>query len=159
MNMADFKLQLVFRPHTDTAQASRVQITKNWSELCLPKQFVQLGRRRVIGQKSEGTVCFDVFCCPEESAPGCQRETGADRDAPHTKIRESGQCKLMIKSRDEDVDRSRRDSIYDLCYLTGITYGGRVQTIGAGFSVCGESVECGVQRIGIADQPRFATAG
>jgi hypothetical protein len=35
--MADFKLQLVFRPHTDTAQASRVQIMKDMSELCLPK--------------------------------------------------------------------------------------------------------------------------
>jgi hypothetical protein len=35
--MEDFKLQLVFRPHTDTAQASRVQIMKNMSELGLPK--------------------------------------------------------------------------------------------------------------------------
>ncbi len=65
----------------------------------------------------------------------------------------------MIESRDEDVDRFRRDCLYDLRDLTGITYAGRVQTIGAGFSVLDESVECGVQRIGITDQPRFATAG
>ena len=64
----------------------------------------------------------------------------------------------MIESRDQDVDRFRRDSIYDLRDLTGITYAGRVKTIGAGFSVTDESVECGMQRIGIADQPRFATA-
>src|SRR4030095_16959152 len=109
--------------------------------------------RRVIGQKSECTVCFDVLGCPEESAPGCQRETRTDGDAAHTKIGESGQCKLMIESRDEDVDRFRRDGSYDLRDLTGITYAGRVQTIGAGFSVPGESVECGVQRIGIPEQP------
>ena len=152
-------MQLVFRPHTDTAQASRVQIMKNRSELCLPKKFVQVGGRRVIGEKIECAVRFDFLRCPEESAPGCQRETRTDGDAAHTKIGESGQCKLMIESRDEDVDRFRRDCIYDLRDLTGITYAGRVQTIGAGFSVPGESVECGVQRIGITDQPRFATAG
>ena len=43
----------------------------------------------------------------------------------------------MIESGDEDVDRFWRDSIYDLRDLTGITYAGRVQTIGAGFSVDG----------------------
>src|SRR4030095_3563065 len=115
--------------------------------------------RRVIDQKSECTVCFDVLCCPEESAPGCQRETRTDGAAAHTKMSESGQGKLMIESGDEDVDRFRRDCIYDLRDLTGITYAGRVQTIGAGFSVPGESLECGVLRIGITDQPRFATAG
>ena len=57
----------------------------------------------------------------------------------------------MIESRDEDVDRFRRDCIYDLRDLPGITYAGRVQTIGAGFSVRGESVESGMQRIGITD--------
>src|SRR4029077_16060849 len=105
------------------------------------------------------TVCFDVLCCPKESAPGCQRETGTDGNAAHTEVGESGQFKLIVKSGDEHVDRFRRDSIYDLRDLTGITYAGRVQTIGAGFSVRAESVECGVQRIGSTDQPRFATAG
>src|SRR5205809_6986187 len=107
----------------------------------------------------ECAVCVDVSRCAEESAPGCQRQTRTDGDAAHTKIGESGQCKLMIESRDEDVDGFRCDCIYNLRDLTGITHAGRVQTIGAGFSVPGESVECGVQRIGIADQPRFATAG
>src|SRR5512132_2525819 len=107
----------------------------------------------------ECTICFDVLCCTEERAPGCQRETRTDRDAAHTKIGEIRKCEMMVKSGDEDVDRFRRDCIYDLRDLTGITYAGRVQTIGAGFSVPGESVECGVQRIGITDQPRFAPAG
>src|SRR4029077_9914199 len=113
----------------------------------------------VISQKIECTVCVDVSCCPEESAPGCQRETGADGDTAHTKIGEIRKCEMMVKSGDEDVDRFRRDCIYDLSDLTVITYAGRVQTIGAGFSVRGESLECGLQRIGITDQPRFATAG
>src|SRR4029453_11463207 len=107
----------------------------------------------------ECAVRVDVSRCPEECAPGCQRETGADGDAAHTQVGESGQCKLMVKPGDEHVDRFRRDSIYDLRYFTGITYAGRVQTIRASFSVPGESVECGVHRIGITDQPRFATAG
>jgi hypothetical protein len=38
IKMEDFNLQLVFRPHTDTAQASRVQIMQNQSKLLsLPK--------------------------------------------------------------------------------------------------------------------------
>src|ERR1043166_1251911 len=119
--MEDFKLQLVFRPHTDTAQASRVQIMKNRSELCLAKKFAQVGGRHVIGEKIECAVRFDFLCCPEESAPGCERETRTDRDAAHTKIGESGQCKLMIESRDENIDWFRRDGIYDLRDLIRIT--------------------------------------
>ena len=151
-------MQLVFRPHTDTEQASRVQIMKNRSELCLPKKFVQVDGRRVIGEKIKCAVRFDFLCCPEESAPGCQRETRTDGDAAYAKIGESGQCKLMIESRDEDVDRFRRDCLHDLPDLIWITDARRVETIGAGFSVRGESLECGVQRIGITYQPRFATA-
>ena len=78
---------------------------------------------------------MNVLCCPEESAPGCQSETGADRNSAHTEIGEIGKSEMMVKSRDEDIDRFRRDCIYDLRDLTGITYAGRVQTIGAGFSV------------------------
>jgi len=39
--MADFKLQLVFRPHTDTEQPSGVQI-KDASERALSAEIVRL---------------------------------------------------------------------------------------------------------------------
>ena len=136
-------MQLVFRPHTDTAQASRVQIMQNRSELCLPKQFVQVGEGRVVGEKIESAVCLDFLRCAEERAPGCQRESGTDRDAAHTKIGEPGQCKLMIESRDEDVDWFWRDGLYDLRDFIRITDSWRVKTIDACFSVRCQSLECG----------------
>ena len=65
----------------------------------------------------------------------------------------------MIESGDEDVDRFRRDRIYDLRDLIRISDRRRVETIGSGFGVRGESVDCGMQPVGITDQLGFATAG
>ena len=113
----------------------------------------------VAGQKIECAVCLDVLCCPEESAPGGQRKTRADRNAAHTDVGESGQCKLMIKTRDEDIHGFWRQCFYNPRDLIWIADTRRIETIGAGFSIRGEPVECGVQRIGITDQPGFATAG
>ena len=81
------------------------------------------------------------MCCAEERAPGCQRETRTDGDAAHTKIGESGQCKLMIESGDEDVDRFRRDGLYDLCNLLRITDAGRIEAIGAGLRIGRQAVD------------------
>jgi len=66
---------------------------------------------------------------------------------------------MMIESRDKDIDRLWRDCIYDLPDLIRINYARSVKTISAGFSVRCESVQNDVQRIGITDQPGFATAG
>ena len=73
--MAEFKLQLVFRPHTDTAQALRVQIIDDPGKLGLSKQFIQLCRRRAIGKEIERAICLDLLRGPEQSAPRCERET------------------------------------------------------------------------------------
>src|SRR5690349_14479700 len=112
--MLDFKLQLSFWRHTDTAKAPRVQIPKDRSELRLSKQFVQICGGRVLGQKIECAVCFDDLRRAEECAPCSERETRADRDATHTEVGEFGICKLMIEPRDEDVDRFRRDRFHNL---------------------------------------------
>src|SRR5262249_27356983 len=90
---------------------------------------------------------------------GCESESGTDRDAAHTEIRERRKCEMMIESGNKDVDRFWRDCIYDLRDLVRITNPRRVETLGASFTVRDKSVYYGVQRIGITDQPCFTTAG
>ena len=157
--MPDFKLQVAFGDIL-TCQSLRTFKSRTVSERAMPtEQFVQLYGRRVIGQKIECAICFDVLRCSKESAPSCQSETRPERDAPHTEVGESGRCKMMIESRDKDIDRLWRDCIYDLPDLIRINYARSIKTISAGFSVRCESVQNDVQRIGITDQPGFATAG
>ena len=64
----------------------------------------------------------------------------------------------MIESGDEDVHRFRRDRLHDLRDLSRITDAGRIETIGSGFGLGGESFEDGVRWIGIVHQPRFTTS-
>src|SRR5215470_13737345 len=157
--MPDFKLQVAFGDIL-TWQSLRTFKSRTVSERTMStEQFVQLYGRRVIGQKIECAICFDVLRCSKESAPSCQSETRPDRNAAHTEIGESCQCKMMIESRDKDIDRLWRDCIYDLRDLIRINHARSVETIGAGFSIRGESVQNGVQRIGVTDQPGFATTG
>jgi len=80
-------------------------------------------------------------------------------EVAHTEIGEFGKRKMMVKSRDEHVDRFSRDCFHNLRDLARLPNAWGIKTIGASFGVRRESVECRAQRIGITDQPCFATAG
>src|SRR5262245_61539624 len=119
--MPDFKLQVALWRHTDTAEASRVQITPNRRELNLPRQLVQVCGSRIASEKSECAICFDVLCCPEEGVPGCQCKTGTHRNSANTKVGQGRKRELMVKTRDEHVDGFRRECFYNLRNLARIT--------------------------------------
>ena len=117
--MADFKLQVVFRPHSDMAQPSGVQIKDGVgaSYVCRNSSFNSAEGALLARRLNVPFVLMS--CAARRKAPqAASARPEPTRDAAHTKIGESGQCKMMIESRDEDVDWFWRDCIYDLRDLT-----------------------------------------